>query len=119
MKSCIKYFPFLLLVGCAGMARDCSSCSASSFGSDWIIVQYGFDGKPINCWQEQNAAISNEKGTDGIYWEHNSWEHNSHLIHISGRYNRVQVFNKDFAGAAKSIGVDLDKCVGGAYGEVK
>jgi len=112
MKTYIKYIPFLFLFGCAGMARDCSSCSAESFGSDWIIIQYAFDGKPINCWQELNAAISNEPGSDGIYWEHGS-----HLIHISGWYNRVQVFNKDFAGAARSVGVDLDRCTGGAYAE--
>ena len=110
MKKYLKYVPFLFLLGCASVSRDCASCNAENFGSDWIIIQYGFDGKPINCWQERNVAISNESTSDGIYWQHGS-----HLIHISGWYNRVQVSNSDFEGEAKAVGVDLVRCQGGAY----
>jgi hypothetical protein len=106
-------FGLLFLVGCAGMQRDCSSCNASNFGGDWIVLQYGFDGKPINCWKLANTAIVNESGTDGIYWQ----DTGGHLVHISGWYNRVQVFHSDYTGAAKSIGVNLDKCVNGKYVE--
>ena len=110
MKNLFKYLPLLLLCSCAGLARDCSSCGAENFGSDWIIVQYGFDGKPINCWREVNTAVTNENQTDGIYWQHAG-----HLVHISGWYNRCQVQNNDFEGAARAVGIDLNRCVGGAY----
>jgi hypothetical protein len=110
MNKYLKYIPFLFLCGCAGLTRDCSSCSAENFGSDWIIVQYSYDGKPINCWKENNVAITNEPNSDGIFWQHGE-----HLIHISGWYNRVQVFNNGFKSAAESIGIDLNKCTGGNY----
>ena len=107
-----RFFPaLLLLAGCAGWERDCNSSVASSFGADWIVLQYGFDGTPINCWKLTNTGITNEQGTDGIYWQDPA----GHLVHISGWYNRVQVNNNDFAGAAKSIGIELDRCTGGKY----
>lgn len=107
-----KFFPaLLLLAGCASWERDCNSSVAGSFGGDWIVLQYGFDGTPINCWKLPNTAISNEQGTDGIYWLNPG----GHLVHISGWYNRVQVSNGDYGGAAKSIGIDIDRCVGGKY----
>ena len=107
-----KLFPVLLLLtGCASWERDCNSSVASSFGGDWIVLQYGMNGDPINCWKLTNTAITNETGTDGIYW----LDPGGHLIHISGWYNRVQVHNNDFAGAAKSIDIELDRCTGGKY----
>jgi hypothetical protein len=109
MKKLALYL--LLLTGCAGMSRDCSSCSASTLGSDWIVVQYGFDGKPINCWELRDTAISNEHSTDGIFWQENS----GHLVHISGWYNRVQVDHSDWVGAAKSVGIDDALCKDGVY----
>lgn len=112
MKKHLSSIMFaLLLVGCAGLERDCSGFSASNFGSNWLVLQYGFDGKPINCWRLENTAIDNESGTDGIFW----LEKNGHLVHISGWYNRVQVNNSDWKGAADSIGVDVNKCLDGKY----
>ena len=105
----------VFLTGCAGMSRDCASCGASNFGSDWVVVQYRMDGEPINCWKLQNIAIDNETNTDGIYWGTIS----GHLIHISGWYNRVQVSGGRFDEAAKEIGVDLNQCVGGKYLPIK
>lgn len=102
----------LMLAGCAGLSRSCSSCNAGAFGSDWIVVQYSTSGYPINCWKLSNAAISNEAQTDGIYWQD---PQNSNLVHISGWYNRVQVELGDFTGAARSIGIDLSKCTSGKY----
>jgi hypothetical protein len=101
----------LLLVGCAGIQRDCSGCMASSLGSSWLIVQYGFNGQPYNCWRLENTAVDNEYNTDGIFW----YEKSGHLVHISGWYNRVQVNNSDWKGAADSIGVELNKCQDGRY----
>jgi hypothetical protein len=99
------------LCGCAAWQRDCSSCGASNFGSDWIVLQYGFDGTPINCWKLTNTAIDNEHGTDGIYWQ----SPDGHLVHISGWYNRAQVERGDFAGAAKQLGISLAACSEGRY----
>lgn len=111
MKARLHWLVLLSLCGCAAIDRDCSSCTASSFGSDWIVLQYGYDGKPINCWRLQNAAITNESQTDGIYWQAPS----GHLVHISGWYNRVQVQSGDYAGAAKQLGINLSACSEGAY----
>ena len=110
MKSYLKYLPFLFLVGCAGLQKDCASCEAENFGGDWIIVQYAYDGHPINCWNERGASISNEKASDGIFWTHKG-----NLIHISGWYNRVQVYGGNYVDAEKSLNIDLTRCVGGAY----
>jgi hypothetical protein len=107
-----KLFPLLLLcAGCAGWQRDCNSSVAGSFGGDWVVVQYGFDGAPINCWKLKDTAISNEAHTDGIFWQ----DPDGHLVHISGWYNRVQVNNGNYAGAAKAVGIDIDRCTGGKY----
>lgn len=111
MKRKFAWIPLLLLCGCASWERDCNSYSASNFGSDWIVLQYGYDGTPINCWKLTNTAISNEQNTDGIYWE----APGGNLVHISGWYNRVQVSNSDFAGAAKQLGIDLKSCSEGKY----
>jgi len=111
MKINRLFLALILLTGCAGWERDCNSSVASSFGADWIVLQYGFDGTPINCWKLTNTGITNEQGTDGIYWQNPG----GHLVHISGWYNRVQVSGGDFAGAAKSIGVEVERCTGGKY----
>ena len=102
----------LFIAGCAGMRRGCSSWYASSFGSDWIIVQYRFDGTPINCWKLEDTSVDNEGQSDGIYWKDG---HSGHLVHIAGWYNRVQIANRDFKNAAELLGVDLAKCGNGRY----
>ena len=107
----IKVVPFLFFVGCAGTQKSCQSCNNEEFGANWIIVQYKFDGTPINCWRLNGGSVSNEPSSDGIWFE--SGEKN--LIHISGWYNRVQVNGSDFDAASKEIGVDLSKCPGGKY----
>lgn len=111
MKRFLRYLPFLALLGCAGLQRDCSSCNAGSFGADWVVVQYRFDGTPINCWKLQNVGISNEEHSDGIFWQDPS----GHLVHISGWYNRVQVNGGNFDAAATAIGVEMARCQNGTY----
>lgn len=111
MKRIVNVTLALLFIGaCSGTARDCSSCAASEFGADWIIVQYTNDGHPINCWQLHDEAVSNEEHTDGIFWKSEG-----HLVHISGWYNRVQVDDGNYKGAAKLLDVDLARCVNGKY----
>lgn len=101
----------LTLTGCAGMQRSCSSFWATQAGADWIVVQYGFNGDPINCWKLTNVSISNEQGSDGIYWKEGS----GHLVHISGWYNRVQVNGGRFEEASRLLGVELPKITNGRY----
>ncbi len=101
----------LFITGCAGMERSCSSCNAENFGADWIVVQYKLDGTPLNCWKLSNTSIVNEPGSDGIFWQGSS----GHLVHISGQYNRVQVVNRNYEGAAREIGIDNTRCMGGLY----
>lgn len=110
-KKIPTYLGMLFLVGCAGLEKDCSSCSATSFGGDWIITQNRLDGTPFNCWKAKGVSISNEHGSDGIWWQSGT----GHLIHIAGSYTRVQVMRGDWAGAAKEVGVDLSKCTNGHY----
>lgn len=113
----IKRNKWLILVlfvgGCASWGRQCSACNAETFGTDWIVLQYGFDGKPINCWQLTDTSIDNEGASDGIYWLDRD---EGHLVHISGWYNRVQVNNGKKDDAAKLLGVDLKLCTKGKYG---
>ncbi len=112
MKSLLKILPLLLIVGCAGQQRSCASGIATTFGGDWVIVQYKADGNPMNCWMLKNTSVSNEQGTDGIYWLDNT---SGHLVHISGWYNRIQVTNNDYHGAALLTGVEFDRCRQGTY----
>lgn len=112
MKSLYKMVAIVLfLTGCAGIERDCGSSCATSFGGDWIVVQYRADGSPINCWRLKDTAISNEPHTDGVFWQ----DPGGHLVHISGWYNRVQVQGNRWEEAARSIGVNDTLCKNGVY----
>jgi hypothetical protein len=109
-----KHFYWLLALafaGCAGVGRSCSSWSASSFGSDWIVIKRGCSGEPTDCWKLKDVSVANEEHSDGVYWK----DENGHLVHISGWYDRVQVAGGGFDGAAKAVGVDLARCPGGKY----
>lgn len=99
------------LIGCVGFEKSCSSCTAQSFGGDWIIAQFDMNGEPFNCWKMSSVSVSNEGQSDGIWWK----TPDGHLVHISGWYNRVQVQGGDFSAAAKSLGIDVGKCTNGKY----
>jgi hypothetical protein len=103
----------LFLFSCVGLEKSCSSCNASNFGGDWIVVQFNTAGTPFNCWKMAGVSISNEEGSDGIWWKNSS----GHLVHISGWYNRVQVRGGDWSAAASAVGIDLKKCSEGVYKE--
>ena len=108
-----RYWRITLLataVSCAGVERGCASSCASAIGADWLIVQYNYAGQPMACWKLRGESVDNETNSDGIYWKHGS-----HLVHISGWYNRIQVEGQDWVGAAKLLAIDLDKCQNGAY----
>ncbi len=100
------------ITGCAGIQRDVSSYFAKNTGADWIVVQYAYDGRPINCWKLDNVAIDNEEQSDGIFWKES---HGGHLVHISGWYNRVQVSGGRYGEAADLLGIELDKIGDGKY----
>lgn len=111
LRRALTILGLILMTGCAGMTRSCSAFWAEEAGADWIVVQYGLDGKPFNCWKLESTSIANESGSDGIYWK----EPSGHLVHISGWYNRVQVRGKQFDDAAKLLGVDVDRIQNGKY----
>lgn len=112
MKKIFTVLMSLMMAGCAGMQRGCSSFNAENFGSDWIVVQQNSLGVPMYCWKLPNTSVSNESQTDGIYWLD---ANTGHLVHISGWYDRVQVSRQNWAGAAKLLGVDTNKCEDGKY----
>lgn len=96
------------------MMRDCSSCNASSFGSNWLLVQYQYDSKPMNCWRLEDTALDAE-GSNGLFWKDGK---SGHLIHISGiALNRVQVSGDNWQSAADHLGVKLAACKNGRYDE--
>lgn len=101
----------LVMTGCAGFNKGCSKWAANEFGSDWIVVQYTMDGKPFHCWKLQGASVT---GTEGgsVDWQD---RRNSHLVHITGWENRVQVVGGDFESAGNLVGIDSAKCNNGVY----
>jgi len=99
-------FLLLLLVGCAGLSRECSSCWAGSVGADWVVVQMTLDGHAFRCWELPSTSISNEDGSDGIYWKSPT----GHLVHISGMYNRVQVEGGNWESAYQELGLSREAC---------
>lgn len=107
MRTAWIVLTVMLLAGCAGVQRDCSAMWASNIGADWIIVQYRMDGTPIYCWKLKSVAITNEERSDGIFWKDSR---TGHLIHLSGWYNRVQVVDGEFDGAAALIGAESVAC---------
>ncbi len=112
MKKHALFFLAICLPACAGFERGCSSCVAENFATDWIVLQYKFDGEPMNCWKLANTSITNEESSDGIYWKD---RRGGHLVHISGWYNRVQVSGGDWNGAAKHLSLNLEYCTNGKY----
>lgn len=105
-------FGMLALVSCAGTQRQCAAGCAESYGADWMVAQYGYDGRPVACWRLVNTSVTNEPASDGIYWLDTN---TGNLVHISGWYNRVQVIGGNWKHAATSLNVDGDACREGAY----
>jgi hypothetical protein len=112
LRTFITIGMLMVIVGCAGYQRGCSSWNAQAFGSNWVVVQYDMTLTPKCAWVLHNTSISNEDGSDGIYWLDSE---TGHLIHISGWYNRVQVTGNRFKQAAKLVGVDLQYVQNGKY----
>jgi len=96
----------LLLVGCAGMERSCSSCNAESFGADWVITKSDWRGTPYRCWKLTSVSVDNEPRSDGIYWK----SPDGHLVHISGHYDRVQVQSGNWPSAYAELGISEATC---------
>lgn len=103
-----RYLWFVMLVGCAGMQRSCTSCNAEQFGADWVVVQLDVNGRPFRCWELHNVSISNETQSDGIQWQAST----GHMVHVSGFYNRVQVIGGRWDEAARELGLTRAACSG-------
>ena len=116
-NTAIFSFVFLL-AGCAGFSRSCSSWWATNVGADWIVAQYDMNGRPFMCWKLHNASVTSEQASDGIHWLDTT---SSHMMHIAGWYNYIQVsgslkYGDDgFLTAGKLLNVDASKCGSGVY----
>lgn len=111
LKYAFVALAIAILPGCAGMGRSWSAGCAENFGADWVVVQYRQDGTAFHCWKLSDVSMTNEKASDGIYWKDRSWN----LVHISGWYNRVQVFGGRYEAASVLLGVESSKCDNGVY----
>lgn len=74
-----------LIAGPKGLSTGLSAWKASSYGSDWQIVQYAQSGCVIATWSLNNEAVHNETNSDGIYFRHGN-----QVVHLSGHYLYVQ-----------------------------
>jgi len=74
-----------LLVGPSGCKTAVSSWFASSYGSDWFIVQYAQSGCVITSWELYDEAVKNEGQSDGIYFITPEG-----VVHLAGHYVYVQ-----------------------------
>lgn len=106
----MRHFIFLLVLlgGCAYLDRGCSSCGATAFGADWIVVELTEAGaKLYRCWELTNTTITSEESSDGIYWKDSS---TGNLIHVSGSYDYVQVKNNNWADAFRQLNLSRESC---------
>ena len=115
MKRLTVFVFVAFTAACAGMNKMCSQTGASMFGSDWIVAQYDFNGKPFHCWKLRNAAVDSSEGGNVDWKDPNG----GHLVHLTGWENRVQVKDGDFVGAGQLIGIDANQCANGIYSTVK
>lgn len=99
-------FYAVFLVGCAGVNRWCSSCSASALGADWVVVKNDLNGKPFRCWTLTGTSVTSETQSDGIYWK----SPDGHLVHIAGNYDYVQVVNGEWDKALGELGLTKELC---------
>lgn len=106
IKKTLMGLMLLTVASCDGFARGCSSEMAENFGADWIVAQRKYDGSVLHCWRLKDVSITNEPGSDGIYWQ----GADGNLIHISGWYDRVQISGEKWVAGAASIGVALTEC---------
>ena len=101
------YLSVLMLAGCAGLERGCSSMCAEEFGSDWIIVELTeAGGKPYRCWELRDVSITSEAGSDGIYW----LTEVGNLIHVSGSYDYIQVEHNAWDEAFEELNLTREAC---------
>ena len=109
-----KYFKPLLislcalaLFACEGTVKSVSSGCAEQVGADWVVVELReADGTPYRCWKLEDVSISNEKGSDGIYWR----TRDGHLVHVSGSYDRVQVRGGKWGEAFSLMNMTEESC---------
>jgi len=78
-----------IVIGPKGCSRRYESWKASSYGSDWLIVQYAQDGSIINNWELYNKSVGNEENSDGIFF----LDDESNVVHISGHYTYIQIID--------------------------
>lgn len=87
--ACMVVVPVLLIIffkGPAGMTNWYHSWFASSYGSDWYVVQYAQSGCVITDWNLRDRAVDNEPNSDGIYFI----SRGETVVHLSGHYTYIQ-----------------------------
>lgn len=103
MKKRALVLWLLFLGGCAGFSRDCASCKAESFGTDWIVVQTDMDGRAYRCWELHNTSVTSDEHT--VYW---MGDHG--LVHLEAAFDAVQVTADDWDGGFAELGLTEATC---------
>lgn len=90
----------LIVIGiCVALFPSCSlgwqQTVIGATGTDYLVIQYDAQGKRLHHWELKSRVIKNEDASDGIYFRDNG----GNIVHLSGFYTYIQVFNWDEARA--------------------
>lgn len=108
----MKAIPFylfiaLIMVGCAGIERNCDNSLSQSLGADWVVVELTeTDAVPYRCWELHGVSIGSEEGSDGIFWRNE----NGNMIHVAGSYDYVQVDDDNWTAAFREVNLTQEIC---------
>jgi hypothetical protein len=101
----------VVLVVASFITFNVASYMTRSESSDWIVVQYGCNGSPINAWKLQGVKVVDDGYSDGIYW-HNE---DGGITQIAGFHLRTQVRDGRFSETAEALGIELNRIQNGKY----
>ena len=89
-------------IGPKGCDRHLQSWVSSSYGADWLVIQYTGQGQIQNYWELKSKSIGNEGNSDGIFFV----AEDGNMVHLSGHYLYLQVPEPNWASVkAKYLGI--------------
>lgn len=77
----------VLFMGPSRMYLGFRNWFTTSYGADWLVVQYAQNGSIIKHWRLIGKTIKSEDNSDGIYFT----DQKGNVVHMSGHYIYVQI----------------------------